>query len=449
MAPLLERFVGQLLEEYAARPRAWAAGEAGQLLADHAVCAAGGALVLPQRDRGPGEASALALPAGEAAAANAVRASALDRDDLHWPSVTHPGGVVWPVVLAVGERVSAPGHTAVLAAAVGYEVTTRLAAALGPVHRRLWHATATAGTVGGAVAGALVAGGDDAAAVRAAGHATSVAGGLVQTMFERSGTRLFHRAHAARTAVAAATAALDGLPATRAALEHPRGLFAAAAPGADPETVLTPHDDGWALARCTLRPYAASGFTHAAIDAACALGPLDAGSVRRVRVTVAPACLALSAEPHPADREAAWWSVQHAVAACLLSGDAGVLEAGGDRPEEGMGGRDPEVAALLRLIEVEADDHPSTLAATVEVETDGGWRRAAAELPSGHPDRPLSLVGATRKWAALLPGLGDHGAARIRAVCAAVGERPVPETVAGLAAALRPEGERWKGSRNR
>jgi hypothetical protein len=265
---------------------------------------------------------------------DAGAACALDRDDVHWPSLTHPGAIVWTVVLATGVEGSARWR----AAHAGYEVTARLGRALGPEHRRCWHATATAGTVGGAVAAALAL---EADPVSAAGHAISIAGGSIVTLLERSATRMVHRDHAAASALRCAR--LAGLPATRAGLEHPRGLFAAM--GGSAETLLAPAA-GSALAETSLRRHATTGFAQAVVEAARAVaagGPPPARD-DTVAVAVPDAALALADDPAPRDAEAAWWSVQHAVAATLL---------GHDLEDAGLV-HDAEVAALRARIALTA-----------------------------------------------------------------------------------------------
>lgn len=438
---LAEGLVTEVERQHDERPPGWAARAAGGSLADYAVCAAAGWRVLDTRWQGgcPGDVHVLGLrqtlAASDAAATNAASAHALDRDDLHWPSLAHLGGVIWPVVLALGTETGAAGPEVIRAAAIGCEVTARLALALGASHRRYWHVTTTAGTVGAAVAGVLVSGGDAGSATAAAGHAASVAGGGIQTLLERSGTRLFHRAHAARTAVAAARAGLQGLPSTREVLEAPRGLFAATAPDAEPADARAAMPEGWAIERLTLRPYAASGFTHSAIDAALDLAPLDPTPVRAVRITIPPTCLALAAESRPADRAAAWWSVQHAVAVCLVSGDADALETAE------LDGR-PQVRRLLDRTEVRANDDPAALGATVEVRHAADTRVATTVVPSGHPQRPLDERQLHRKWTAMLPGLDQAGVTDLRSLTAGVGSRPLAETAGGLAALLNGRAER-------
>jgi 2-methylcitrate dehydratase PrpD len=243
-----------------------------------------------------------------ASVGDAGAAAADDRDDLHWPSLTHPGAIVWTVLRATG----AEGETRWRAAHAGYEVTARLGAALGPAHRRYWHATTTAGTVGGAVAASLALGTDP---VVAAGHAISVAGGSIVAMLERSGTRMVHRDHAAGAALRCARAAAD-VPATRDGLEHPRGLFAAM--GGDAAGLLE-HRDRSAIGEVAFRRHATTGFAQALVEAARELAPVV--PVGEVLAQASEAANALAGNPDPSDAEEAWWSCEHAVAVTLLGLD--------------------------------------------------------------------------------------------------------------------------------
>lgn len=438
MTNVMRTLISAIDREHAEREPGWAMKAAGRALADHAVCGAAGWSALDHRMGGgaAGRAHVMGrsqtLSGGDAAAANAASAHALDRDDLHWSSLTHPGGVIWPAVLGLGEELEASGAAAVRAAAIGYDVTARLATALGAGHRQFWHATTTAGAVGAAAAAALVGGGDIAVAAAAAGHAAAVAGGSIQTLLERSPSRIFYRAHAARTAVAAALAALHGLAATQEILEGPRGFLVAASADGGVPTLVASLSDGPAIQRLTLRPYAASGFAHTAIDAALRLAPASAGSVERVRIVASPACVALAGDPRPRDRAAAWWSVQHAVAVCLLSGDATALEAA-------VVDLGPDVGALLEVTELETSDDPAALSATVELSArDGGTRRAAVAVPSGHPDRPLSDLDLARKWRAMLPRLTERDLGALRSAAAGLERRPLAQTAAQVAAVLAP-----------
>jgi 2-methylcitrate dehydratase PrpD len=322
---------------------------AGRALFDYLACLEAGRLARPE------------LP-------DAAAAALLDRDDLHWPSVTHPGAAIWTVVRERG------GDAA--AAAAGYEATARLGLALGPEHRRHWHATATAGTVGAAIAAAIAWGLGEGQVVDAAAHAISVAGGSILAMRERSGTRFFHRAHAAATGVAAARAAAAGLVGTRSGLEPESGLFAAA--GGSPQPLLAPREQ-LAIEETTFRIHAATGFAHAAIEAAAKLGPVEEAT--RIAVDAPPAALALAGNADPQTDEEAWWSVPYAVAVTLLGFDL----------EDRSLLDDPRVRSLLGCIEL--SEGPVS-----RVEVDG--REAACAQAHVPTDEEL-----VAKWRTLNPAL--------------------------------------------
>jgi 2-methylcitrate dehydratase PrpD len=347
-------------------------------------------------------------PAGRAARL-ALAAHRFDQDDLHLRSVTHPGGVVWSAVAECGD--AATIDEAIAAAAFGYELVVRLAEALGAAHRRLWHSTATTGTVGAAGAAALLLGADPVAAV---GHALSVAGGSSQAIVERSSTRFVHRAHAASSGVACARAAASGLESSRLGLEGGRGAFAAAA--GDPEVA-----DGLCAPRAIAivetgsRLYAANGFAHSSIDAALAMGTVAPAGIATVRVTLSPDwSVAIASAPAPEDDDAAWWSTEHAVAVCLATGDPDSL---------GRLSTTDEVLDLCRRVEVVPGG--SSWSSSVEVELrDGTARSAVAAGPKGHGVAAATDDDLLRKWWRLN---GDDGTALLGSLLAAGGSEQFGE----------------------
>ncbi len=290
-----------------------------------------------------------------------------DQDDLHYGSLAHPGGVVWSAVAACALERDLTAADASAAAALGYELTVRLAEAAGPDHRQRWHVTTTAGTVGAAGAAARCLGGDDEAVADAVAHAASVAGGAAHAMVERTATRFLHRAHAVASGLACARAACAGRRGGRLVLDDGRGTFVL--DGADRLTA--PRPTG-ALEETGFRVQAATGFAHSALEAALTLAPLD--GIDLVRVGVSPTAAALASNPHPRDDDEAWWSIEHAVAAALA----------------------------VDTSRVEVAPTAAGWAATVEVLlTDGSVRTASVSEPLGHPDRPATDDDLRAKWARL------------------------------------------------
>jgi 2-methylcitrate dehydratase PrpD len=309
-----------------------------------------------------------------------------DQDDLHLGSVTHPGGVVWSAVVACTVESDTTVGEAIAAAALGYELTVVLAEALGAEHRQRWHVTTTAGTIGAAGAAARLLGADT---VDAVAHAVSVGGGSAHAMIERTGTRFLHRAHAASSGIACARAASAGLHASRLGLESGHGAFATSEPEALAAALLSPRNST-AVEETGFRLHAATGFAHAAIDAAVSIGRIEPGEIERVAATVSPpAATALASNPAPADDEEAWWSIEHALAVCLAAGDPDALAAGLSTSGD--------VLELSRRIEVSAGG--AGWGATVEATLRGGGvRRGAVDGPLGHGSRPASDDDLCRKW---------------------------------------------------
>ena len=393
-AALVERALARVA---AADPDALAHA-AGRSFFDFATCVHGGRRALD---------AAWADPAARLA----LEAHALDRDDLHPSTLTHPGGIVWPVVVVAGAAAS--GREVVEAAALGYEVIAAVATLLGPGARRYWHAAALAGTPGAAAAAARLAGGDAGVVTAAVAHALSVTGGSIECMLERSQTRYVHRAHAVRSGLACAGAALAGLGATQFGLESPNGLLAAV--GSDVDVTTDPLGSAPALVATALRPWATTGFAQAVVDAARELGPVPADDVASVAISVSPGAATLAGNLQPHTDEEAWWSVAHACCTTLVHGAEAL--------EDGLAD-DPAVTGILGRCVVSGDR--ADLGAGVEVALrDGSTRRATVPFALGDPSRPLGDVHQLAKWRSVT---GEDGAETLRR-CLAIAERPFSELV--------------------
>ena len=390
-----ERLVELLLRRFEAADGELLAGDAARSLLDFACCVRGGRAVVDAVWAGPD-------------ARLAVEAHALDRDDLHGATLTHPGGVVWPAVAAAARKREVAGRDAVAAAALGFELTAAIARLLGPGARRYWHSTALAGTVGAAGAAAAAGGADPAAVARAVGHAISVAGGSIEAMIERSGTRLLHRAHAVSTGIACAEAAVAGLDATRLGLESPNGLLAALGSDVDAASAFDA-PAGLAIAETGQRYWATSGFAQGAVDAARSLGPIPPAEIEAIVVAVSPGAVALAGNAHPASDAEAWWSVQHAVCVSLSSAAEAALEHGLSR--------DPEIVALLPACTLVPEY--DGLGAAVEVRLRGGETVSAeAATPLGQPGRPLTDEQRLAKWERVAGPGGSEALERCLAIAA-------------------------------
>jgi 2-methylcitrate dehydratase PrpD len=345
------------------------------------------------------------------AARVAVLAHLLDQDDFHLESTTHPGGIIWSAVTTCAAETRASWNACIEAAVAGYEVMIRLAETFGSEHRQLWHATPVAGTVGAAAAsGILLRCGPDAL-VDAIGHASAIASGSSQGQVERTGTRLVHRAFAAGAGVAAAARAAAGLVGIRGGLDRQRGAFAGVRTE-NIEACLGPRAST-CLEETGFRLHPATGFAHAAIDAALRLGPLPATAIARVVVEIGPrSALAMASDPAPATDEDAWWSIQHAVATCLVRGTTQPLAVGLTD--------DSDVVRVCRSTTLTATD--AGWSARVEVTTsDGRVLSAAADAPLGQAPNLATDAQLTEKFERLT---NAGGQSILNALLAGDGELP-------------------------
>jgi 2-methylcitrate dehydratase PrpD len=325
-------------------------------------------------------------------AALALRAHSRDLDDIFWPAGTHIGSIVWAVALALGAEVGACGTQLRRAARMGYQVAGDTALLFGPAHARNWHATATAGTVGSAATAAVLLGLDADMTIAAYGHAAAMAGGVGQSIAERSATTAFHRAAAAITGVLAARFAGARAAAPVRVLEGPRGLLSLVAPDS-PGLPESPAD---VLSTTSVRLFPVNGFSQGAVALAAELRNKfeNASGARQSRTGEPQSILVEVAEPVATATTGAvggdWWDLRGATAAAWTSGDPFRLE------------RTTDSRALREKVHVVVAEADDVRATRIVVETADGELRAELSRPPGYtPVHIDTLRQLRRKWAEL------------------------------------------------
>ena len=350
-----------------------------------------------------------------AALVNGTAAHSLEVDDGYTPGSVHPSAVAFPAVLAAAQRTGASAERMLAGAAVGLELTCRLAAAGHPATwRNGYHNTPIAGVMGAAAGAAVVLGADAAQVEQALGVAASHAGGLFAFLGQDAEVKRLHAGKAARDGLAAAELALRGLTGPRAVLEGPHGYFEVLARGEyDADTVRTGLGTDWALRRTYVKPYPCCRHLHGPIDAALelrtALDPATVTSIGVGTYTVAARHDAVEVDGFLG----AQMSIPHAVAVALLRGEVGLAEFG--EPAR----TSPEVRALAGRVRVYEDPeavaaYPKERPAVLTIERDGGAPlRTRVGQPYGEPDNPVSDQALEAKFRRLCaPVLGDAGVDR-------------------------------------
>ncbi|MEV6138317.1 MmgE/PrpD family protein [Nocardia sp. NPDC051990] len=356
------------------------------------------------------------FPATTAALVNGTLAHSMDFDDTHLPSVLHPSASVVPTALAVGEATAASGAAVLDAAGVGIEIAVRLGMGgydeeLGnsEFFERGQHATSICGAIGSAAAAAMLYGLDTEGIADAMGIAASFGAGLLEANRTGGTVKRAHCGWAAHSGVTAAELARHGLTGPPTVIEGRFGfLHAFCGDRADVAKVIEKLGERWELPRIFFKPYPCNHFTHAGIDAACALrrDGLDPDEIVEIELGVPKPVLRTIAEPAAA--KAAPESGYHAafsgpftVARALLGG-SGLGVGHADFTDEAA--RDPRTLALASLVVCRSDNrcdelYPHQFPAVLRVRTrDGVWREARIDHNRGGPENPLSDAELTLKF---------------------------------------------------
>lgn len=336
-----------------------------------------------------------------------------ETDDVHMIARTHPGSVIFPAALAVGQMTGASGSDVLRAVAVGYEVMLRLSLAAMPslMEERNHHTPVAVGPFGAAVTTATLLGLDAEQIQNALGIAGSHSGGLME--YSRSGgsVKRIHPGIAAAAGVRSALLAAAGLTGPSAVIEGERGFLAAFA-GKYDETRILDRLGSFALTdTVSMKRFSGNFRTHAPLEAAARLtGEIGHGDIRAVRLGVtASTRQAVGAIVAPRDVLAAQFSIRFAVAAACKYGPDEL-----SRLTETVL-RDPEVLDLAERIEVyvpaaAAIDHDGTdLGCELQAETyDGRSVEIRIEAPVGAVSRPMTAATVREKFDRLVvPIVGD------------------------------------------
>lgn len=328
-----------------------------------------------------------------AAMVNAAASHVVEQDDVHNGSVFHPAAVVFPPALAVAQSVGASGREFLAAVVAGYEVGIRVGEFLGRSHYRIFHTTATAGTLAAAAATGRLLRLDAAQMLHAFGSAGTQAAGLWEFLRDAADSKQLHCAHAASTGLASAYLARDGFTGARRILEGEQGLAAGMSSAADPARLTAGLGSRWATAETSFKYHASCRHTHPSADALLLLmrehrlKPDDIAAV--VAHVHQGAIEVLGRVVVPATVHQAKFSMGTVLALVAEHGYAGLDEF--DRHFLA-----PRVAALRDKVSMEPDPevdgaYPQRWIGKVTVRTaDGRTLQARVDEPRGDPGNSLS-----------------------------------------------------------
>jgi 2-methylcitrate dehydratase PrpD len=325
------------------------------------------------------------IDALNAAFLNAASANVLDFCDTHVPTVIHPTAPLAPALLALGELQRVSGRDAILAFVLGQEIECRIGLAMSPSHyHRGWHITATCGVFGAAAGSGKLLALKPEQMVWALGIAATQAAGLCECL--GTPAKSVGVGNAARNGLWSALLAGKDFTGPAEPLIGAQGYYHALAETPQLPFLTDKLGETWEILKTSYKPYPCGFVVHPVLD--CVLDwrrEHPRAVVETVKVFGNPLLAARTDRPNISTSGQSQVSVQHAVAAALVTGKAGVAQFAQACVD------DPEVVALRGKVEVIRDESFPTVAAAVEiVAADGKTHKLAQRGARGSDANPMT-----------------------------------------------------------
>lgn len=318
---------------------------------------------------------------------NGISSHVHDFDDTTPHNYIHPSSPVASALFAYASTTKVSGADFVNAFVLGFEVESRVGNVVYPSHYDIgWHITGTAGVFGAAAAVGKLLGLTKQQMVWAIGLAATQAAGL-REMFGSMG-KPFHPGRSAQNGYVAALLAQQNFTAGEKAIEGARGFAAVQSLKHDLSQIAKGLGTDYDLRRNTYKPYPCGIVNHPTIDGAVQLHndhALAPGSVKAVRLRVAPLVLDLCNQKDLIRGLQGKFSVYHNAAIGLVRGKAGLDE----YTDEAV--NDPEVKRVRQATTATGDPSLTEDQANIEVDlADGRTISHFVEQSLGNINKPLS-----------------------------------------------------------
>src|SRR5271156_6123291 len=265
-----------------------------------------------------------------AAMLNSSFIQGFELDDYHPIAPLHSNSLVLPAMLAAAPHIGhVPGRRLLLGAILGYETGPRVGQALGGLEMlsRGWHSGVVFGTLSAAAAAGAIYGLNAAGFEDALGMAATQSCGLMSAQFESMVKRMQH-GFASRNGLTAAALAAAGYTGIKRVFERRYGGYLATfgqGHATDASAIYAGLGSVWETQRIAVKPYAAMGLLHAAIDAALnlrATGEAAIDEIARIDIVMSEAPYSHGGwqATRPLTTIGAQMNAAYAVAVALLDG---------------------------------------------------------------------------------------------------------------------------------
>jgi 2-methylcitrate dehydratase PrpD len=326
-------------------------------------------------------------------------AHTVEVDDIFRDGIYHPGAPTIAAARALTEELRP--------VVVGYEISTRIGAAMGKAHYKHWHNTGTIGCFGAAAAAAEALKLDRKQFAHALATVTTFAAGLQQAFRMDSMSKPLHAGRAAEAGVTAALAAREGVTGS---LDVMVGFAKAMGDNPDWEKGLATLGKDFHITRMTFKNHACCGHTFAAIDGALELKKrmnLKPEDIEQIEVATYKAGVEVAGYENPATPAEGRFSLKYVVATALTHGSVRLAAFEQDRLA------DPTTRKLLAKIRTSVDPEleaafPHKRQARVAIRAGGRREEFLQPTRIGDPEAPLSDRMLEEKYYELVtPVLGE------------------------------------------
>jgi 2-methylcitrate dehydratase PrpD len=338
--------------------------------------------------------------------ANASFCHGFEFDDIYIYGNSHPGCIVVPTALAMGERERISGRELIVAVVAGYEVMGRINSAMTPsCASRGFHApTSITGPFGAAAAVGKILKFDSELMLNALAIAGSHSAGITEYDQGGGSVKRMHAGMAAHGGVRSAFLAQKGLTGPATVLEGKHGTFSAFTDSHNALEITDKLGEEFKVVMGTgFKAYCACAPIHAAIDALQTLmRNYNITPDKISRITMGTNRRSIThVEAPPKDILSAQFSAAFSLALTAIRGSNGFQ----DYTEQTL--HDEEILRMADKVTLEIDkdvdrEYPATRAARVTVRlVSGAEYQAKVDHCKGTPQNPLSGQDLERKFLSL------------------------------------------------
>ncbi|MTI56609.1 MmgE/PrpD family protein [Geosporobacter ferrireducens] len=255
---------------------------------------------------------------------HAVMARCSDLDDGHRFAMGHPGSVIIPTALTMGELKGKNQEDILTAIVVGYDIYCRIGEVINPssYRERGFDATGVCGAVACSAVIAKLSDFDEVKIKNALGLAAIFTSGLIEYQNDGTMGKILCGCFAIRNALQATQMADVGFTGPAKAFEGAKGFFQAFSNSYNAENVLKGLGEHFKINETYFKVHACMRGLHAAVDAVIDLRNdenISRENVERIEILTSPFVARLS-NPNPQTPIAAQCSLEFVVAVALSLG---------------------------------------------------------------------------------------------------------------------------------